>query len=251
MKWTPAWPDIIHEYEDVFESRSQPLCIVRMRNYVPTQIPEMKDVLQTYIYTGHFHSKSHKSLHLAQHFTARFFKPIFQEHNSLSLSSPNMKLSILASLMATSQALALALPTPDTNSTSLIIPRIIGNEASVLLCVQPNSKKCGIFATYTNTATRQSVKYETGGQTYCAYQFLQKHTNSAGFWVDLDIFGSSKGANIGYNPTGRKITLGKATSSSSSQSYLDGRCGNEFGWRGVDTGSSGESFFGDLGTKLY
>lgn len=169
-----------------------------------------------------------------------------------------MKISMLAILTAISHATAMTVPAPNDNSSATLIEaRIVGNEASVLLCDQPFtgnqgvSGKCGIFATYTNGQTRQSVSYQTGGQNLCAFEELQKHTNSAGFWVDINIFGSSKGANIGYNPTGKSISLGTATSSSSDQAYLNGRCLNEFGWSGVNTDTSSEAFFANLGTKLY
>jgi hypothetical protein len=163
-----------------------------------------------------------------------------------------MKISIVAAFIAISQAAALAVPEPkDASLAPALEARIPGNEASFLLCNTPGSGKCGIFATYTNGQTRQSVSYQTGGSTACALQFLQKHTNGAGFWVDLNIFGSTRGVNIGYNPTGRSISLGTATSSNNNQAYLNGRCQNEFGFGNIDTSNSAESFYGNLGTKIY
>ncbi|KAL6706351.1 hypothetical protein ACN47E_005641 [Coniothyrium glycines] len=163
-----------------------------------------------------------------------------------------MKTFILTGVIAISQAAAMAVPEPkDVSLDHALEARIVGNEASFLLCNTPGSGKCGIFATYTNGQSRQSVSYQTGGTTKCSYEFLQKHTNGAGFWVDLNIFGSSRGANIGYNPTGKSISLGTATSSSNGQTYLNGRCQNEFGWGNIDTSNSGESFWGNLATKLY
>lgn len=155
-------------------------------------------------------------------------------------------------------AQAAALPRPidlitssTTTTTTQLESRIAGNEASSLLCFTVGNKKCGIAVTYTNGQTRQTVRYQTGGTYACAYQALQKHTNDAGFWADLDIFGTA-GMHIGFNSKNTEIALGKATSSSNGQQYMNGRCQNEFGFtEGVDTGKSGEAYWGDLEKKLY
>lgn len=104
--------------------------------------------------------------------------------------------------------------------------------------------------TYSIGQIRQTVKFQTGGFTTCAYQELRTHTNEAEFWANAIIIGST-GLNIGYNPTGKSIRLGKASPSSRDQTYLDGRCRNEFGWGGVDPGSSGESNWWDIAVNLF
>ncbi|KAJ2974780.1 hypothetical protein NQ176_g5874 [Zarea fungicola] len=149
---------------------------------------------------------------------------------------------------------ALANPVGDLDtraSVSELESRIAGNEASALLCITPGNKKCGLFVTYTNGPSRQSVRTQSGGTVACAVQMLRKHTNGAGFWANINAIGNA-GLNIGYNPTNQKMNLGKATWSRNDQAYLRGRCQNEFGWSDVlDTSQSTESFYGDLPKKLF
>ncbi|KAJ3497838.1 hypothetical protein NLG97_g1595 [Lecanicillium saksenae] len=153
----------------------------------------------------------------------------------------------IASVLGT----ALGSPMGNSDAVATLDRRIVGNEAETLLCVAVGNSKCGLWVTYTNGQSRQTVKYESGGTTGCAFGLLQKHTNDAGFWADLNIFGSA-GMNIGYNPTGASIALGKSTWSSEDQSYLQGRCLNEFGWKDtIDTSKSTDAFYGDMSQKLF
>lgn len=158
--------------------------------------------------------------------------------------------TIQALSLASMLAIAQASPVASTDNNDLD-RRIIGNEATSLLCITPGDKKCGLWVSYTNGKTRQSVKYESGGTTGCAFGLLRKHTNNAGFWADLNFIGSA-GLNIGYNPTNSDIALGKSSWSNNNQAHLNARCLNEFGWRdNVDTSKSTESFWGDLSKKLF
>jgi hypothetical protein len=123
-------------------------------------------------------------------------------------------------------------------------------QSSVLLCVTPGNGKCGISATYTDGQRRETVHYQTGGTTACAYELLRKHSNSAGFYVDINAIGSA-GAHIGYNPTGKDISLGNADHTSDDQQYLNARCQAELGFGNVDRSSSVENFWGNLATDLF
>lgn len=166
------------------------------------------------------------------------------------LSLSTVKALGLASVLAFGTASPIDLP-EQVEPVSDLDQRILGNEATSLLCVTPSNSKCGLWVSYTNGKTRQSVKYETGGTTACAYQLLRKHTNNAGFWANLNFLGSA-GLNIGYNPTGSSIALGKADWSRNDQAHLNARCLNEFGWRdNVDNSKSSEAFWGNLGKKLF
>lgn len=149
---------------------------------------------------------------------------------------------------------AAALPEPvdlAITTFSHLQSRILGNEASSLICVTPDDKKCGIYMTYTNGQKRETVKYQTGGRIACAFQMLRKKTNENGFWADLEFFGTA-GFHIGFNPTRQEIALGDATFSNNNQDRLNGRCRNEFGWtESVDVAKSGEAFWGNLDRNLY
>ena len=166
---------------------------------------------------------------------------------SKTITMPSMS-AILVQSCVLFLSLTLALPTAEPTELE---PRITGNDASVLLCVQPNYNRCGLYATYINTKNRQSVRAEGFGRGPCIFTLYEKHTNNAGFWVDIDLTGSKQGVSIGYNPTGRSILLDKQTFGSKDKGYLDARCQNEFGWQGVDAERSAESFFGDLKELLY
>ncbi|KAJ2981844.1 hypothetical protein NQ176_g1771 [Zarea fungicola] len=166
------------------------------------------------------------------------------------LSLSTVKALGLASVLAFGTASPVGLP-EHGEPVSDLDRRILGNDAQSLLCITPGDRKCGLWVSYTNGQTRQSVKYESGGTTACAFNLLRKHTNNAGFWANLNFLGSA-GMNIGYNPTGSSIALGKATWSVNGQAHLNARCLNEFGWKdNVDTSKSSETFWGNLGKKLY
>ncbi|CAK7567720.1 MAG: hypothetical protein SEPTF4163_005688 [Sporothrix epigloea] len=159
---------------------------------------------------------------------------------------------------------ALANPVPDASSGSDIGKRRIGNDATFLYCVTPDHE-CGIFATYTNGDTRQTVSWKTGNPTSdaqvvesnqdsCLLEMYKKHTNDAGFWLNLDFHWDATSHTIGYNPTGDSIVLGDASWSSTDSNYLNGRCMNEFGSEfssvATDYGSV-ELNWTDLGQTLY
>ncbi|CAK7567719.1 MAG: hypothetical protein SEPTF4163_005687 [Sporothrix epigloea] len=151
---------------------------------------------------------------------------------------------------------ALANPVPETNSTAKAEKRIVGNEATYLFCVSPDHN-CGFFATYTNGETRQTVSWTTGKYATddeCLLAKYQKHTNDAGFWLNINFHWNNPRYYIGYNPTSKIIYLGDATWTLSDQDYLNGRCQNEFGdefsTADLDSGSK-ELYWGDLGQPLY
>ncbi|CAK7567721.1 MAG: hypothetical protein SEPTF4163_005689 [Sporothrix epigloea] len=160
---------------------------------------------------------------------------------------------------------ALANPVPETNSTAKAEKRIVGNEASWLVCVN-GVWQCGFYATYTNGQARQTVKWTTGNPTssdihviesnqdWCIISGYRKHTNDAGFWSNADIHWKGASHTIGYDPTGNTIDLGDASWSSTDTDYLNGRCLNEFGddFSSVATGyGSGELNWSDIGSTLY
>ncbi|CAK7567723.1 MAG: hypothetical protein SEPTF4163_005691 [Sporothrix epigloea] len=160
---------------------------------------------------------------------------------------------------------ALASPVPDASSGSDLGERTIGNDATFLFCVTPDWE-CGIFATYTNGDTRQTVSWATGNPTvsnaqvaesnqdWCLLEMYRKHTNDAGFWLNLDFHWEGASHTIGYNPTGDSIDLGAASWSSTDGDYLNGRCLNEFGsdFSGVDPDyGSAELTWNDLNQTLY
>lgn len=163
----------------------------------------------------------------------------------------------LAAILSVAQAAAL--PTESTDAAPVVVEeddfgaleaRIVGNEANALLCVTPTTSKCGLYVTYTNGARRETVQWQSGGLTACSVVLTRKHTNGAGFWANLNFFGSP-GMNIGYDGTGRQIALGSATTVVRDQGFLNSRCQSVFGWGDVDASKSTQSFWGDLGTKLY
>ncbi|CAK7267429.1 hypothetical protein SEPCBS57363_002588 [Sporothrix epigloea] len=163
---------------------------------------------------------------------------------------------------------ALANPVPETSPGSDLGKRMIGNDATVLYCVTADYQS-GVLATYTNGDTRQTVSWKTGNPTttnaqvvesnqdWLLYELYRKHTNDAGFWLNIDYHSAGASFTIGYNPTGASNDLGnagKASSKSTDHDYLNGRCLNEFGSDfsdvAVEYGSS-ELFWNDLDQKLY
>ncbi|CAK7270312.1 hypothetical protein SEPCBS119000_004024 [Sporothrix epigloea] len=130
-------------------------------------------------------------------------------------------------------------PSTSGSSASGIEKRIDGNDATVLLCFKDDYMN-GFYATYTNGQTRQSVNWTCGNdsgnwrveesnQDWCDYSHYKKHTNDAGFWLNIDVHLDGDSHTIGWNPTGNSIDLGQATWTSQDQDYLNGRCLNEFG----------------------
>lgn len=155
-------------------------------------------------------------------------------------------LSIVAAFAVTQAA---AQPSADASTGTEIESRIVGNEVNSLLCITPNNGKCGLYVTYTNGQRRETVKFQSGG-LLCSVVMLRKHTNGAGFWADVNVIGRA-GLNVGFNPTGKQMSLGDAGITVTDQKYLNSRCKSEFGWDGVDTSKSSLAFWGNLGTKLY
>lgn len=155
----------------------------------------------------------------------------------------------LASIVGLTQAMAVG--QPGNGNMAQLDRKDIAINAAALICITPGSKKCGYSVTYTNGQKRETVNYQTGGQLACSVEMLRKHTNSDGFWANLNFIGSA-GMNIGYNPSGQSIALGDADSTSNDAAHLKARCGNELGWNDdVDTDQSGESTWGNLNQKLY
>lgn len=128
--------------------------------------------------------------------------------------------------------------------------RIAGSEANALLCITPSSSKCGLYITYTNGQRRETVQWESGGLTSCAFSMTRKHTNGNGFWGNLDVFGTP-GMHIGFNPTGKQIALGKSPSVIQDQNFLNARCQSVFKFGNVDAAKSTQSYWPDLGINLY
>ncbi|KAH6647958.1 hypothetical protein BKA67DRAFT_579046 [Truncatella angustata] len=159
-----------------------------------------------------------------------------------------LKTALLATLAATAQAAAV--PQSDNKAEKRGIP---DNNASILTCFRLNDASCGMTASYTNGQERQTVSYGNSGTVGCAISMLNEHSNDAGFWVNVDIVGSTPGGNIGWKPNGNKIELGKATTSNEDADYITKRCQEEFTWGNgkVDTSKSGESYWNELDTKLY
>ncbi|CAK7275285.1 hypothetical protein SEPCBS119000_006616 [Sporothrix epigloea] len=159
---------------------------------------------------------------------------------------------------------AFAGPVPETSSTSDVEKRIVGNEATFLVCVTTDWR-CGYFSTYTNGEARQTVKWTTGNkstnlkvvssnQDWCLYEAYRKHTNDAGYWFNADMHWKGVSHTIGFDPTGNSIKLGDATWGSTDQAYLNGRCENEFGSDYASVApdyGSGELNWTDLSDKLY
>ncbi|CAK7275110.1 hypothetical protein SEPCBS57363_006510, partial [Sporothrix epigloea] len=160
---------------------------------------------------------------------------------------------------------ALAKPVPETSSTSDLGKRTIGNDATVLYCVTPDYES-GVLATYTNGDTRQTVSWKTGNPTttnaqvvesnqdWLLYELYRKHTNDAGFWLNIDFHWAGASYAIGYNPTGDSIDFGDASWTSTDPDYLNGRCLNEFGddYSSVATDyGSIELTWNDLDQTLY
>src|SRR5579862_1501362 len=79
---------------------------------------------------------------------------------------------------------------------------IVGNEASILACSTGPNSNCGIWATYTNTQTRQTASRTSYFAVPCALMLSSGPSNSAGFWAKPTLFGSDAGWHIGYTPTG-------------------------------------------------
>ncbi|CAK7270310.1 hypothetical protein SEPCBS119000_004023 [Sporothrix epigloea] len=131
-------------------------------------------------------------------------------------------------------------PSTSSSSASGIEKRIEGNDATVLYCFMDNFMD-GFFATYTNGQTRQSVNWTCGNdsnnwrvkesnQDWCTWDsHYKKHTNDAGFWLNIDVHTTGDSHTIGFNPTGNSIDLGTASWTSQDPDYLNGRCRNEFG----------------------
>lgn len=191
-------------------------------------------------------------MHLHKHLSQSNYRQNTAQHHTNSIPSSTMLFNLstvkalsLASILATAQA------SPMGSADNDLDRRIVGNEAQSILCITPGNKKCGLWVSYTNGQTRQTVKFETGGTIGCSIDLLRKHTNSAGFWADLNFVGSA-GLNIGFNPTNSEIALGQPTFHNNDQTHLNARCFNEFGWTdSVDASQSTESFWGDLSKKLF
>ncbi|KAK9802092.1 hypothetical protein AB5N19_07899 [Seiridium cardinale] len=157
-----------------------------------------------------------------------------------------LKAILLASLAATTQAAAIT-PSEKPGKRG-----ISGNNASILTCFTLNDGQCGMTASYTNGEKRQTVSFTNASPVGCTVAMLKKQTNDEGFWVDVDLFGSTPGGNIGWNPSGEEIELGKASSSNEDPDYISKRCSEEFTWtKTVDTSKSGENYWNDLDKKLY
>ncbi|CAK7568586.1 MAG: hypothetical protein SEPTF4163_006582 [Sporothrix epigloea] len=133
---------------------------------------------------------------------------------------------------------AFSSPFPEASFTSDLEERIIGNDATFLICVNADWQ-CGYYATYTNGNTRKSVSWTAGDHSsntrvgfsnmdLCAAEGYKKHTKD-GFWFNADFHGDDVSHTIGYNPTGKKISLGNPSWKSFDGGYLSGRCLNEFG----------------------
>ncbi|KAF2111629.1 hypothetical protein BDV96DRAFT_173666 [Lophiotrema nucula] len=100
--------------------------------------------------------------------------------------------------------------------------------AGVLIC-ESKQGGCGYEVTYNSGGSSQTVTFSSQGNL-CAVRFFQKHTNSAGFYADLDAIGSNPGITIGYNPTGRKITLGSPNNVIEDPVTLQSLCNQALGW---------------------
>lgn len=135
--------------------------------------------------------------------------------------------------------------------SSLLTAQASGyNIAASLIC--NDGSKCGYYYEFNGEHGLQELRISSGGTTACAQAGLAKHTNSAGFWANIDTFGSCVGVSVGYNPTGKSDCLGKASWSSNDNSYLQERCRNEFGgdWSKLVTGNSGESTWDNVADIL-
>lgn len=161
-----------------------------------------------------------------------------------------LKFSALKALSLAS-IIGAAFSSPIDEATSKLDRRIVGNDAVSLICQSPNSEQCGLWVSYTNGKTRQSISVQSGGFYGCTYELLRKHTNNDGFWAEIKLWGGA-GLNIGFNSRGTQMAVGDATWSSNDFEYLKRRCLNEFDWKyEIDTSASGESFFQGLWEELY
>ncbi|CAK7567722.1 MAG: hypothetical protein SEPTF4163_005690 [Sporothrix epigloea] len=159
---------------------------------------------------------------------------------------------------------ALANPVPDASSGSDLGERTIGNDATFLYCVT-SDYECGISATYTSGDTQRTVSWTAGSPASdaqavqvnmdsCFVELYKKHTNDAGFWLDVGFSWGGVSHTIGYNPTGDSIDLGDASWSSTDGDYLNVRClaefGSDFSSVSTDNGSV-ELNWTDLNQTLY
>ncbi|KAJ2982627.1 hypothetical protein NQ176_g1267 [Zarea fungicola] len=81
-------------------------------------------------------------------------------------------------------------------------------------------------------------------------KYPRKHTNGNGFWFDVGIFHKT-GLNIGFNPTGRSIRLGDATSQIVNRDAIALQCKGIFGWDDLDGNQSGWNYWSGFNPQLY
>ena len=86
------------------------------------------------------------------------------------------------------------------------------NTANLLYYLDDSSVtyKIGLQVTFYDAVSEkeEGVQFFTSGAPFwCGYVFFKKHTNSDGFWEDNNIFDSTAGLNIGYNPTSKTFNF--------------------------------------------
>lgn len=94
------------------------------------------------------------------------------------------------------------------------VPPEGNNIVEVLFCttafVVGGAGRIGFLVTHHDgTALKnETVAFQNDGpEAYLAYELLKSHTNPNGFWEDVNIFGSTKGLNVGYHPTGKTLNV--------------------------------------------
>ncbi|KAJ2983073.1 hypothetical protein NQ176_g958 [Zarea fungicola] len=157
-------------------------------------------------------------------------------------------ISTAVSLAALSIAQAAALPAAAEENINHVAREIPAVQS--VLCITPQTKKCGLYVSYTNGARTENVQTESGGLTGCAVDLYKKHTNGDGFWADVNIVHSA-GLNIGYNPTGRSLTLGAATSAVQNPDAISLQCQSIFGFTSIDQSQSGWNYWSGFNPQLY
>lgn len=106
---------------------------------------------------------------------------------------------------------------------------------------------CGFWVQYCNMAGQfEEVSVSGMGLDCISFAAWKKHTNSDGFWLDYDIFGSHRGGAVGYDPTGQSFKLNEQQSTPATTDVVASLCQEEFPWiTGLDLspGASGGDLF--------